>query len=286
MRKQAAVARGFPPQRLAQGVGIDLDQKQPGLAEKMLPCRLRKLGQARKMDEAVAQIVIAAAIHALPFGLAPGRAGGYFVDPAHVTRFPGLSLNNLGSPELQDLAPRPYRRDLSSSSLARTCCGARQRSRWRGPHRGSITTKPPSARPGAAQAFPGSRIEANKTAELGSVVRLLPIQDALQCIEVPLCRSRALVQMAAADIPLGLFDHRIRELFQRLPGPHCIDLNLGCALDVIKSIIRLGDRLPDRADAVVRHEQHRLVADYPCEASALGRIERRAGILVVVGDLA
>src|SRR5947209_17034604 len=124
MRKQAAVARGFPPQRLAQGVGIDLDQKQPGLAEKMLPCRLRKLGQARKMDEAVAQIVSAASIHALPFGLAPGRAGAYFVDPAHVIRLPGLSLNNLGSPELQDLAPRPYRRDLSSSSLARPCCGA------------------------------------------------------------------------------------------------------------------------------------------------------------------
>src|SRR2546421_9870959 len=121
MRKQAAVARGFPSQRLAQRVGIDLDQKQPGLAEEMLPCRLRKLGQAREMNEAVAQIVCAAPIHALPFRLSPDRAGAYLVDPAHVIRFPGLSLNNLGSPELQDLAPRPYRRDLSSSSLAHTC---------------------------------------------------------------------------------------------------------------------------------------------------------------------
>ena len=55
MRKQLAVARRFPAQRLAQRVGIDLDQEQPGLAEEMLSGRLRQLRRGGKMNEAVAQ---------------------------------------------------------------------------------------------------------------------------------------------------------------------------------------------------------------------------------------
>ena len=36
MRKQLVVARALPAQRLAERIGIDLDQEQPGLAEEML----------------------------------------------------------------------------------------------------------------------------------------------------------------------------------------------------------------------------------------------------------
>jgi hypothetical protein len=55
------------------------------------------------MHEAVALIVGAAAINALPLGLAPRRSGTDFVDPAHVTRSPTFRLSLLGLPELPDL---------------------------------------------------------------------------------------------------------------------------------------------------------------------------------------
>src|ERR1700722_7541054 len=89
MRKQLVVARPFPPQCIAQGAGIDLDQEQSGLAGEMLSGRLRKLRGARKMNEAVARSIGAAAVHALPLGLAPGRSGTNFVDLAHL---PGVLL--------------------------------------------------------------------------------------------------------------------------------------------------------------------------------------------------
>src|SRR5450432_3329434 len=63
------------------------------------------------------------------------------------------------------------------------------------------------------------------------VVGLLAVEDALECIEVPLCRAWTLVEAGAADITLGLLDHGGRELLERLPGPHRIDLNLRRALD-------------------------------------------------------
>src|SRR5947209_17543080 len=61
---------------------------------------------------------------------------------------------------------------------------------------------------------------------LRRVVRLLAVEHAFQGIEMSLRRRRALVQAAAADVALGLFDHGGRKLLQFLPGPHRIDLNL------------------------------------------------------------
>src|SRR5262249_9843110 len=75
MREQLIVARTLPAQRLAQGVDVHLDQKQPGLAEKMLPRGLGDLGGGREMDKTVAGIVGAAAVHALPLSLPPGGSG-------------------------------------------------------------------------------------------------------------------------------------------------------------------------------------------------------------------
>ncbi len=54
MRKQFVVARALPAQRLAQRIGIDLDQEQPGLAEEMFLRGLRHLRGRGKMDKAVA----------------------------------------------------------------------------------------------------------------------------------------------------------------------------------------------------------------------------------------
>ena len=76
------------------------------------------------------------------------------------------------------------------------------------------------------------------------------------------------------------------KLLQRLPGPHRVDLHLRGALDVIEHVIGVGDGGADRRDAVIGHEQHLLVADHPGEAGAFGGIERRAGVFVVIGDLA
>src|SRR3954468_16613719 len=67
---------------------------------------------------------------------------------------------------------------------------------------------------------------------LRSVIGLLAVEDALQGIEVPLCRGWTLVEAGAADVPLGLLDHGGRQLFQGLSRPHRVDLNLGRALDV------------------------------------------------------
>ena len=58
------------------------------------------------MDEAVARIVGAAPVHALPLGLAPGRGGTNFVDRAHGPKFPACRLEFLEIfPELPDRAP-------------------------------------------------------------------------------------------------------------------------------------------------------------------------------------
>ena len=83
MRKQLVVARWLPAQASPSAVGIDLNQEQPGLAIEMLARGLGNLRRRGKMDEAVPGIVGAAAVHALPLGLAPGRSRTDFVDPAH-----------------------------------------------------------------------------------------------------------------------------------------------------------------------------------------------------------
>ena len=101
---------------------------------------------------------------------------------------------------------------------------------------------------------------------------------------MPLCRGWTVVEASTADVPLGLLDHGGRQLFQGLSRPHRVDLNLGRALDVVKPIIGVGDRLADRADAVIGHEQHGLVADDLGEAIAFLGLESRAGVLVVVGN--
>ena len=54
MREQLVIARGLPAQRITQRIGIDRDQKQPGLAEKVLFRGFRDLGSGRKMDESIA----------------------------------------------------------------------------------------------------------------------------------------------------------------------------------------------------------------------------------------
>src|ERR1700724_668986 len=95
MREQFIMARVFPAQRLSQQIGIDLDQEQPGLAEKVLPRRFRQLRSGRKMDKTVARIGGDAAGHPLPLGLAPGRSGANFVDPAHLLRSPACRLFSL-----------------------------------------------------------------------------------------------------------------------------------------------------------------------------------------------
>src|SRR5580704_8674622 len=130
MRKQLVVARGLPAQRIAKRIGIDLDQEQPGLAEEMLLGGLRHLRGERKMDEAVPDVVGAAAVHALPLGLAPGRSGTDFVDPAHLFSKSWLSLLNsesfsnvsLGFPRGFPGPGGPYRRALRTSRVAFEPC--------------------------------------------------------------------------------------------------------------------------------------------------------------------
>src|SRR6187399_2214788 len=60
----------------------------------MLSRRLRDLRRRGEMNIAVAQIVAATPVDAMPFGLAPGRSGSDFINRAH--GFPGLSLRRLG----------------------------------------------------------------------------------------------------------------------------------------------------------------------------------------------
>ena len=97
VREQFVVARGLPAQGIAERVCVDGDQEQAGLAEIMLSRRFGDLGRGRKMNEAVAQIVRAAPLDALPLGLAPGRGGSDFINRAHgYPRFPCLSLSLLG----------------------------------------------------------------------------------------------------------------------------------------------------------------------------------------------
>src|SRR5258706_6423257 len=118
MRKQLVVARGFPAQRVPQPVGVDLDQDQPGLPKEMLPRCLGYLRGERKMNEAVADIVGAAPVHALPLSLAPGRSGTDFVDPAHVPGVLPAALSLLGISGNFRSWRRPYRRTLRTSRVA------------------------------------------------------------------------------------------------------------------------------------------------------------------------
>ena len=56
MRKQVAAARRLEFQLFSQQVGIDGNEKEPGLARKMPPGRLCELFAGRKVDKAVRKI--------------------------------------------------------------------------------------------------------------------------------------------------------------------------------------------------------------------------------------
>ena len=71
MRKQLVIARALPAQRAAERIDIDFDQEQAGLSGEEFSRGLGDLGCGREMDIAVARIVSAAAVDALPLGLAP-----------------------------------------------------------------------------------------------------------------------------------------------------------------------------------------------------------------------
>src|SRR5260370_14750609 len=96
VREQLVVARRFPAQRIPQRVGIDRDQEEAGLPEEMLPRGLRDLRSCGKVNKAVTCIVGTAPVYALPLGLAPGRGGADFLDRAHGSGVPCLSLSILG----------------------------------------------------------------------------------------------------------------------------------------------------------------------------------------------
>ena len=133
-------------------------------------------------------------------------------------------------------------------------------------------------------AHPTAPAFAATTEKLRRVIRLLAIQHPLQRIEMPLGRGRALVEMIVPVIALGLFDHGGRKLLQFLSRPHCVDLHLGGALDVLEHVVGFRDGRADRGDAVVGHEQHFLVADHAGQPRAFGGIERRAGVFIIIGD--
>ena len=74
-------------------------------------------------------------------------------------------------------------------------------------------------------------------------------------------------------------------MFSSRPRLHRVDLLLRGALGVVEQVEGLGDRRRDGRDAVARHHQDLLVADDAGEPLALGRIERRPAIAVVVGGV-
>src|SRR6201999_3330057 len=69
------------------------------------------------MDKAVAEIIGATAIQPLPFGLAPGRGGTNFVDPAHRPNIL-LVVESLGISRKSGFLRRPYRRPPLNSRAA------------------------------------------------------------------------------------------------------------------------------------------------------------------------
>src|SRR5580700_11986269 len=81
-------------------------------------------------------------------------------------------------------------------------------------------------RPSSAELHPASGASAPLQKNSRRVVRLIAVEDALERIEVPLRRRRALVEAIAADVALGFFDHSLGQLFEPLSGPHGVDLNL------------------------------------------------------------
>ena len=90
--------------------------------------------------------------------------------------------------------------------------------------------------------------------------------------------------------PLVLLE-RVRRRLPASPGAACGRSTSrraapGGALEVIEQVVGLGDAAAAHADAVIGHEQHLLVGPEDAgEPLALGRVERRAGIGVVIGDL-
>src|SRR5262249_39374002 len=90
MREQLAVARRLPPERVAQRIRVHLDQEQSGLAKEILCRGTGNLRGGGKMNKAVARVIGAAAINALPLGLVPGGNGADFIDLSHFSEFEQL----------------------------------------------------------------------------------------------------------------------------------------------------------------------------------------------------
>jgi hypothetical protein len=129
MREQFILARWLPAQPLTQRIGVDRDQEQSGLSGEMLAGRGSDLRGGREMDKTVPQIVGAASIYSLSLGLAPGRGGANFLDPAHAVGDPACGLSLLGFSRIFGTATRPYRCN-HRTSRAGFGCGAAWRKAW------------------------------------------------------------------------------------------------------------------------------------------------------------
>src|SRR5262245_32526247 len=123
MRKQLIIAGRLPAQCLAERIRIHRDQEQSGLSEEMLARGLGDLGGGGEMDVAVPGIIGAAAVDALPFGLAPGRSRADFVDHAQASNS-CLSLSPKDFPGNPGNCRGPYRWPAGTSSIRAPPCHA------------------------------------------------------------------------------------------------------------------------------------------------------------------
>src|ERR1041385_478620 len=82
------------------------------------------------------------------------------------------------------------------------------------------------------------------------VIGFSPLEHAFQGIEMPLRRTWAVIKPRAAKFAPGLVDDGGRKLLERLAGPHCLDLHLRGALEIIQPVIGVGDARPPCGDAV------------------------------------
>src|SRR6516164_2487799 len=117
---------------------------------------------------------------------------------------------------------------------------------------------------------------------LRSVIGSLTIENAFEGAKVPFRRSRSVIETGAADILLRLLYYGLRQLLQTLTGPHCVNLHLRCALDVIEPVVCVGYRLTYRRNAVVGHEQHRFVAEDLGKALTFVGIKAWASVIIVI----
>src|SRR5258706_9819340 len=116
------------------------------------------------------------------------------------------------------------------------------------------------------------------------VLGLAAVEHALERVEVMLP-----VRLAAVLRPTyGLdrqVDDRLRNGLQLLAGPHRVELHLRGALEVIEHVIGFRDGFPHGQHAVVRHEHRLFPAEHARKTLSFLRIERRAGVEVVVHEV-